>query len=49
MRAGIYKSIQGNTYASGIKCVCLNARSILHKKHEVNIMVDDMKPHIQFV
>ena len=24
----------------------LNARRILHKKHEVNIMVDDIKPHI---
>ena len=27
------------------KCVCLNARSIINKKNELNIMVDDIKPH----
>ena len=26
--------------------VCLNARSIINKKNELNIMVDDIKPHI---
>ena len=26
--------------------MCLNARSIIHKKTELNIMVDDIKPHI---
>ena len=26
--------------------MCLNARSIIHKKNELNIMVDDIKPHI---
>ena len=26
--------------------VCLNARSIINKKTELNIMVDDIKPHI---
>ena len=35
-----------NTSESGIKCVCLNARSIINKKTELNIMVDDIKPHI---
>ena len=29
-----------------IKCVCLNARSIINKKNELTIMVDDIKPHI---
>ena len=40
------KRIQRNTSESGIKCVCLNARSIINKKTELNIMVDDIKPHI---
>ena len=40
------KRIQRNTSESGIKCVCLNARSIINKKNELNIMVDDIKPHI---
>ena len=40
------KKIQRNTSESGIKCVCLNARSIINKKTELNIMVDDIKPHI---
>ena len=26
--------------------MCLKARSIKHKKTELNIMVDDIKPHI---
>ena len=38
------KGIQGNTSKSEIKCVCLNARSIINKKTELNIMVDDIKP-----
>ena len=40
------KRIQGNTSKSEIKCMCLNARSIINKKTELNIMVDDIKPHI---
>ena len=40
------KGIQGNTSKSEIKCVCLNAGSIINKKTELNIMVDDIKPHI---
>ena len=40
------KGIQGNTSKSEIKCVSLNARSIINKKTELNIMVDDIKPHI---
>ena len=38
--------VQGNTSKAGIKCVCLNARSIINKKNELNIMVDEIKPHI---
>ena len=41
-----YKRIQRNTSESGIKCVCLNARSIINKKTKLNMMVDDIKPHI---
>ena len=40
------KGIQGNKSKSEIKCVCLNARSIIKKKTELNIRVDDIKPHI---
>ena len=40
-----WKGIQGNTSKAEIKCVCLNARSILNKKNELD-MVDDIKPHI---
>ena len=40
------KGIQGNTPKEEIKCVCLNARSIINKNNELNIMVDDIKPHI---
>ena len=40
------KGIQRNTTEAGIKCVCINARSIINKKNELNIMVDDIKPHI---
>ena len=40
------KGIQGKTSKTGIKCVCLNIRSIINKKNELNIMVDDIKPHI---
>ena len=40
------KRIQRNTSESGIKCVCLNARNIINKKTELNILVDDIKPHI---
>ena len=27
-------------------CLCLNARSIINKENELNIMVDDIKPNI---
>ena len=40
------KGIQGHTSKSEIKCVCLDARSIINKKTELNIMVDDIKPQI---
>ena len=40
------KGIQGGTSKEEIKCVCLNARSIINKKNELNSMVDDIKPHI---
>ena len=31
-----------NMYEAGYRCVCLNARSILNKKNELNIMVEDI-------
>ena len=31
---------------AGYRCVCLNARSIVNKKNELNIMVEDIDPHI---
>ena len=37
--------IPGSTSKEEIKCVCLNA-SIINKKNELNIMVDDIQPHI---
>ena len=40
------KGIQGSTSHEEIKCVFLNARSIINKKDEFNIMVDDIQPHI---
>ena len=40
------KGIQGNTSKAEIKCVCLNARSIINKKNELDTMVDEIKPHI---
>ena len=41
-----WKGIHGSTSKEEMKCVCLNARSIINKKDELNIMVDDIKPHI---
>ena len=41
-----WKGIQGSTSKEEIQFVCLNARSIINKKYELNIMVDDIKPHI---
>ena len=35
-----------NISETGYKCMCLNARSIVNKKHELNIMVEDIDPHI---
>ena len=40
------KGIHGGTSKEEIKCVCLNARSIINKNNELNIMVDDVKPLI---
>ena len=40
------KGIQGNTPKAEIKCACFNARSIINKKNELDIMVDEIKPHI---
>ena len=31
---------------AGNRCVCLNARSKVNKKNELNIMVEDTDPHI---
>ena len=30
----------------GYKCVCLNARSIVNKRNDLNNMVEDIDPHI---
>ena len=35
-----------NMSEAGYRCVCLNARSIVNKKNELNIMVEDTDPHI---
>ena len=35
-----------NISEKGYTCVCLNARSIVNKKNELNIMVEDIVPHI---
>ena len=35
-----------NMSEAGYRCVCLNARSILNKKNELNIMVKEIDPHI---
>ena len=44
-----YKPISNrpkNISETGYRCVCLNARSIVNKKIELNIMVEDIDPHI---
>ena len=41
----VKKVQEDSTSKEEIKCVCLNARSIINKKDELNIMVDDIKPH----
>ena len=38
------KGIQGITSKAEIKCVCLHPRSIINKKNELNIMVDEINP-----
>ena len=35
-----------NMSEAGYRCVCTNARSIVNKKKELNIMVEDIDPHI---
>ena len=35
-----------NMSEAGYKCVCLNARSIVNKEIELNIMLEDIDPHI---
>ena len=35
-----------NMSETGYRCVCLNARSIINKKNELNIKVEDIDPHI---
>ena len=35
-----------NISEAGYRCVCLNAKSIVNKKNELNIMVEDINPHI---
>ena len=40
------KQCQKNIYEAGYECVYLNARSTINKKNELNIMVEDIDPHI---
>ena len=40
------KECPKNMSEAGYRCVCLNARSIVNKKNELNIMVEDIDPHI---
>ena len=35
-----------NSTTFGYKCVCLNARSIVNKRNELNILVEDIDPYI---
>ena len=35
-----------NMSEAGYRYMCLNARSIVNKKNELNIMVEDIDPHI---
>ena len=35
-----------NISEAGYQCVCLNARSIVNLKNVLNIMVEDIDPHI---
>ena len=35
-----------NMSEAGYRCVCLNARGIVNKKNELNIMLEDIDPHI---
>ena len=35
-----------NMSEAGHRCVYLNARNIVNKKNELNIMVEDIDPHI---
>ena len=37
---------QENISEAGYKCVCLNARSIVNKKTELNILLEDIDPYI---
>ena len=41
----ITKCLKKNS-ETGYKNVCLNARNIVNKKNELNIMVEDINPHI---
>ena len=36
----------GHNAVSGLKCVCLNARSIVNKMGELRLMVEDVEPDI---
>ena len=40
------KNSQENSPYFGYKCVCLNERSIVHKRIELTIMTEDIYPHI---
>ena len=37
---------QKNMSEAGHRCVCLNARSIVNERKELNVMVEDIDPYI---
>ena len=43
-KSNLPKNISETGYTC--RCICLNARSIVNKKNELNIMVEDIDPHI---
>ena len=44
--SGTQPTLLGHSVIPNSKCVCLNARSIVNKRNELNIMVEDIDPHI---
>ena len=41
-----HTKILENVSEFGYKCDCLNARTLVNRRNELNIMVEDIDPHI---